>query len=188
MQQMYNTIRRTGAENVIIVNGLDWAYDLSQVDDYLIDGYNIMYSSHVYNIEPHKLGEDNWEKFFGYLTSRFPVILTEFGQFCDEKSNYNKNLLTYLEKKKIHWTAWAWYVESCKMPSIISDYDGTPLGAAGVAVKRFMANNIIQDKQQKGYNIRHQNEKYIQLEDNKVKVEKDEPTYNDIVKELQKEP
>ena len=31
MQQLYDAVRATGAENLVIIGGLDWAYDLSGV-------------------------------------------------------------------------------------------------------------------------------------------------------------
>ena len=31
MQQLYDTVRATGAQNLVIIGGLNWAYDLSGV-------------------------------------------------------------------------------------------------------------------------------------------------------------
>lgn len=35
----------------------------------------------------------------------------------------------------MHWTAWAWWVQDCTFPSLISDWNGTPLGSVGLAVQ-----------------------------------------------------
>ena len=48
MQQLYDTVRATGAQNLVIIGGLDWAYDLSGVPANRIDGYNIVYATHPY--------------------------------------------------------------------------------------------------------------------------------------------
>jgi hypothetical protein len=49
MQQLHDTVRATGAQNLVIIGGLDWAYDLSGVPANRIDGYNIAYATHPYN-------------------------------------------------------------------------------------------------------------------------------------------
>ena len=48
MQTLYNTVRATGANNTVIIGGLGYAYDLSNVTANAIIGFNIMYASHPY--------------------------------------------------------------------------------------------------------------------------------------------
>ncbi len=52
MQAMLDTVRATGAKNVVIVGGLDWAYDLSGfLEGYRLDdrgGHGIVYANHSY--------------------------------------------------------------------------------------------------------------------------------------------
>ena len=48
MQQLYDTVRATGAENLVVIGGLNWAYDLSGVPANRIAGYNIVYATHPY--------------------------------------------------------------------------------------------------------------------------------------------
>jgi hypothetical protein len=135
MQQLYNAVRATGAENVVIVNGLNYAYDLSQLNSYLLEGTNIMYGTHPYNF-PGKL-EGDWDSGFGFVPPNFPLIATEFGQYC-ATTNYVADLIQYFETKGIHWTAWAWWAQDCQFPSVIADWNGTPFGAVGMAVKNAM--------------------------------------------------
>jgi endoglucanase len=42
-------VRDTGANNVVIIGGLNYAYDLSGIANYAIDGVNIMYNTHPYD-------------------------------------------------------------------------------------------------------------------------------------------
>ncbi len=42
-------MRATGANNTVIVGGLNYAYDLSGVASYAITGFNIVYNTHPYN-------------------------------------------------------------------------------------------------------------------------------------------
>jgi hypothetical protein len=49
-QQLYNAVRGAGANNLCIIGGLDWAYDLSFVkSDFGVKGTNIVYCSHPYH-------------------------------------------------------------------------------------------------------------------------------------------
>ncbi len=134
MQQLYDTVRATGANNVVIAGGVDWAFNLSGVRSSRIDGYNIVYATHPYK---SKGPASSWPGAFGYLaTSDFaPVIATEFG---DTGSNctgaFDQGLIQYMDANHISWTAWAWYPSGCSFPALISDWDHTPT-VQGAAVK-----------------------------------------------------
>lgn len=134
MQQLYNAVRQY-ATNVVIVGGLNYAFDLSGVASYPVQGVNIMYATHPYDYSGKQSGD--WDAAFGYLTATYPVIMTEFGQYCDTDT-YVSDLLTYAQGKNIHWTAWAWWVQDCSFPSIVADWNGTPLGTVGALVKQYL--------------------------------------------------
>eukprot|EP00026_Physarum_polycephalum_P008137 Phypoly_transcript_08215.p1 GENE.Phypoly_transcript_08215~~Phypoly_transcript_08215.p1 ORF type:complete len:140 (+),score=19.14 Phypoly_transcript_08215:449-868(+) len=79
MQQLYNAVRATGANNIVMIGGLNWAFDASGVlNGFAIHGNNIVYTSHPYDY-PGKQPSD-WDAAFGNLAATYPVILTEFGQ------------------------------------------------------------------------------------------------------------
>ena len=123
MQQLYNAVRATGADNLVIIGGLDYAFDLSGVPGHRVQGYNIVYASHPYDY-PNKQPA-NWEKAWGFLAATDPVALTEFGTFNCSTSYYSQ-LIQAADAKKVSWTAWAWYPGGCGFPSIINDWNGTP--------------------------------------------------------------
>lgn len=124
-QSLYNTVRATGANNVVIINGLNYAYDLSGAGSRLITGTNIVYGTHPYNFPEKQPGD--WDRAFGYLAANYPLIATEFGtQDCS--TSYINSFINYFDSKCISWTAWAWWAESCNFPSIIGDWNGTPYG------------------------------------------------------------
>jgi hypothetical protein len=134
MQQLYDTIRGTGANNLVLVGGLDWAFSLSQVMSngrprFALDGYNIVYVSHVYNLSTKM--SDRWDVAFGDLAEYHPVILTEFGTLPDSTgacgpTQYWADVMNYANQRGLGWVAWAWYPGSCAFPSLITDYSGTP--------------------------------------------------------------
>jgi endoglucanase len=46
MQEMYNTVRNAGYTNIVIMGGLNWAYDLSGVPSNRPTGYVIVFATH----------------------------------------------------------------------------------------------------------------------------------------------
>jgi aryl-phospho-beta-D-glucosidase BglC (GH1 family) len=139
MQGLYDTVRATGAQNLVLIGGLNWAYDLSGVGDNKIVGYNIAYATHPY--ESPGRTSDTWARSFAYLTKTDPVVITEFGslgkgmqagQTC--ATEYGAQLIPYADARAISWTAWAWFPGGCSFPAIIDDWTGTP-SPSGAIVK-----------------------------------------------------
>jgi hypothetical protein len=52
MQALINAVRESGAKNIVLAGGLDWAYDLSGIaNGFALDdkgGNGIIYSTHIY--------------------------------------------------------------------------------------------------------------------------------------------
>lgn len=139
MQEMYNAVRAAGADNTVLVGGLNWCYDLSGVSNgYAIEGTNIAYATHPYDYPGKQISD--WPTGFGNLASTFPVVMTEFGQYC-ATNTYVADLLAYAQTNQIHWTAWAWYASGCAFPSIIADWNGTPSSGVGELVKSYLSGN-----------------------------------------------
>lgn len=135
MQQLYKAVRDTGATNLVIVGGLNWAYDLSEIPTYKLTGTNIVYNTHPYEVDGKLAG--NWNSGFGNLSATSPVIMTEFGNW-DCNGPYYTDLLNYAQSHGIHWTAWAWMNPlDCGFPTILADWNGTP-SAIGQIIKNHM--------------------------------------------------
>jgi aryl-phospho-beta-D-glucosidase BglC (GH1 family) len=131
MQQLYDAVRGTGAENLVIVGGLQFAFDLSGVAQSPVQGHNIVYATHPYN-QPNKQ-QVNWDAAFGNLAASAPVMATEFGDAtgsCD--ATYSSSLITYAEAHAVSWSGWAWYPADCKFPSLVADWNGTPTASGQV--------------------------------------------------------
>ncbi len=52
MQQLYDAVRAAGADNLAVIGGLNFAYDLSGVPANRISGYNILYVTNPYGGRP----------------------------------------------------------------------------------------------------------------------------------------
>lgn len=144
MQELYDTVRATGANNLVIAGGLSWSFDLSGVGGAPINGYNIMYATHPYKPQD---AETRWASSFEYLATRdiAPVIATEFGDTTSTcTGDWDSQLIAACDQYKMNWTAWAWYPASgggrpdCSFPALISDWDATPT-VQGTAVKKALA-------------------------------------------------
>ena len=103
LQTLCDTVRATGATNLVTVGGLDWGYNLSGVlQDYGVKGANFVYETHPY---PNK---KNWGKSFGDVSWKYPVYVGEWGFSGRGATNldYANRLMKYVQKHKLHWTAW----------------------------------------------------------------------------------
>lgn len=123
MQQLYDAVRSVGAENLVLVGGLDWGYDLSGVPAHRLRGYNIAYATHPYELPGKEPA--TWLAKWGFLTATDPVVLTELGSF-DCSTAYTAQLVDYAESVGASWVGWAWYPGGCSFPSMILDWKGLP--------------------------------------------------------------
>lgn len=141
MQQLYTTVRATGANNIVIIGGLDWSFNLTGVIDHPVSGTNIVYNTH-----PYKSSGTAFSQNFGFLTSTYPVIATEFGDASSGQPTgcsaaYDTSVLDYMDgtsggiPHKMSWTAWAFYeTSSCTFPPLLADSNYNP-NAPGMVVQ-----------------------------------------------------
>ncbi|HLK37861.1 MAG TPA: cellulase family glycosylhydrolase [Polyangiaceae bacterium] len=130
MQDLYDTVRQAGAENLVLIGGLQFAFDLSGVPLHRVQGHNIVWATHPYNQNGKQMA--NWDTAFGNLAMTDPVMATEFGDTTGCGTNYYSQLIAYADAHGVSWSGWAWYVSGCQFPSIISDWSGTPTAAGQV--------------------------------------------------------
>ena len=130
LQALVNAVRNSGATNLVLVAGMDWGFDLSQISNYPINGSNIVYDTHPY---PYVEKQPNsWNAAFGTISQQYAVISTESGEY-DCGTGYMSKLLSYFDAHQIGWIAWAWVVQGapCSYPQLIQDYHGTPVPGMG---------------------------------------------------------
>ena len=133
MQTLVDTIRGTGATNLVLVGGMQWGYDLSQLTTYKLNGSNLVYDTHPYPYTD-KL-PSTWDAAFGIPSQTYPVISAESGQYdCD--STYENQLLSYFDAHQIGWVGFSWSLRgnTCTYPLLVTDYNGTPAAGYGLAI------------------------------------------------------
>ncbi|MGA3056726.1 MAG: glycoside hydrolase family 5 protein [Candidatus Limnocylindrales bacterium] len=116
-----NTIRPSDPDKIILVGGLQSAYDLEYVAGAPIADVsnNVAYATHPYShqiLPPnHQATRGGWDQAYGNLSSKYPVFATEFGYEMDleyaddpiiDDTPYHQAIIDYLEAHHISWSVW----------------------------------------------------------------------------------
>jgi endoglucanase len=128
MQTLVNTVRATGANNVIMLGGLAYSNDLTQWLTYKPtdpDG-NLAAAWHSYNFNVCST-QSCWTSQISPVIAQVPLIAGEIGE-NDCADTYIDPLMSYLDSAHTSYLAWAWNADfACSSgPGLITDYTGTP--------------------------------------------------------------
>lgn len=157
MQALVDAIRSTGAKNVIVAGGINWAYELEGIPGQreLKDatGHGVIYAVHPYPHHYDGLGRETVAQVTARMEAfakQLPMIVLEFGsieamwpfppewQMTDEK--WNREIIAVLESRGWNWAAWDFHTTA--WPCLIADWDFTPTPHFGVWVKEALAKNV----------------------------------------------
>ena len=114
MQQLYNSVRGAGANNLVFVTGTTWG---DNPPSQPLVGKNIVYAAHAYTCpdsppptctspnpyDPSPL-LDRWVSF----SNSEPVAVTEFGFPSQSSGAYASNVITFARNYGWGWVAFAW--------------------------------------------------------------------------------
>lgn len=140
MQAMLNAVRKTGATNVVIASGVNWAGNLSgwlahRPEDPL---HQLAAGWHAY---PHKRelsipasGTVQYAYALGLTSAGFPVIITETGEHNAPGTvgaPLMSELLPWADQHDISYLGWTWNVWQNPDNVLIRDADGTPTDGYG---------------------------------------------------------
>jgi endoglucanase len=141
-QALVDTVRATGAGNIVIAGGLDWAYDLSGVAaGFTLDdrgGRGVMYASHIY---PWKF---DWNEKVLCMAGKAPLFIGEVGcelvplpfekpEHYQDPYVWGPDAIGYIQTHRLHWTAWSFHPRAT--PRVIGDWDFTPTPFWGAFVR-----------------------------------------------------
>jgi hypothetical protein len=127
--EIVEIIRAQGAEQPVIVGGVEYARDLSWVLEMPVEDDHVVYASHIYPAHSEVL----WGTYFGAASESYPVLITEWG-FMDENASadqpylngdaegYGGPLMAYLDERGIGWVA-CWYDDSWAPPMFTLGWD-----------------------------------------------------------------
>ncbi len=127
MQQLIDAVRSTGATQPILVDGLDWANDLSgwASQDLTDPDHQLVAAWHVYEGNSCDAARC-WDAIVAPLAAKVPVVVTEFGQ-TDCGTAFSISLMRWADQHALSYLAWTWDDwAGCGGPSLIASYSGTP--------------------------------------------------------------
>ena len=109
MQELYNTVRAAGADNVVVVPGCRNGYDLfGVIHGFAVRGRNIMYSTNIYawvsSHVPIAQWARQWRPHFELPAAQVPVLVAQWGE-GRKGIAYRHLLLRAMGKRNISWTA-----------------------------------------------------------------------------------
>jgi endoglucanase len=146
MQALLDAVRGSGAHNVVVVGGLDWAYDLSGIAQGFAltehDGNGIIYASHIY---PWKR---DWQGKALVVADKYPILLGEVGadvhkmdfipkEAQEDPYTWVPDMLGLIQKYKLHWTGFSFHPKAS--PVMIEDWSFKPTPFWGDFAKRALA-------------------------------------------------
>ncbi|BFU43872.1 cellulose binding domain-containing protein [Krasilnikovia sp. MM14-A1004] len=126
-QSLVDTVRATGATNVILLGGLAYANDLSQWLTYRPSDPtgNLAAFAHVYNFNACATTAC-WTSQYGPVAARVPLTLSEIGE-NDCAHGFVDGLMDWADARGVGYLGWTWNTWNCATgPALISDYTGTP--------------------------------------------------------------
>jgi endoglucanase len=136
MQSLVNTVRATGATNVIMLGGLTWSNDLSQWLTFkpADPTGNLMAAWHTYNFNACS-NTSCWDSQVGAVARQVPVHAGEIGQnSCAH--DYIDQVMAWADAHGVGYTAWTWNPWGCGQGNVlIEDYNGTPTTTYGEGFK-----------------------------------------------------
>jgi len=134
MQSMVNAVRSTGANNVLMLGGLEWSNDLSHWLAYepVDPDHNLAASWHSYNFNACST-TTCWNHQIAPVIKKVPLVAGEIGE-NDCAGSYINRLTSWMDSKGASYLAWTWNSDfNCASgPGLITSYNGQPtkFGAA----------------------------------------------------------
>jgi endoglucanase len=136
MQALIDTIRGTGAHNIIVAGGLEYSYNLTGVlKGFALDdkgGNGIMYATHFMDV-----------------AAKYPVLVGETGADVkkmnfiplgaqEDPATWVPDAIGFIQKNHLNWTAWSFHTGAT--PAMLSNMDDyTPNTFWGQPVKDALA-------------------------------------------------
>lgn len=136
MQDLVDAVRATGATNILMIGGLEWANDLRQWLAYEPTDplHNLAASWHAYSNNACA-SVSCWDSQVAPVAQQVPIVLGEFGQEgCG--FDYMQTLANWADEHGVSYLAWTWNAWGCTTGAVlIKSYDGTPEPGVGEGYK-----------------------------------------------------
>lgn len=135
MKHLVNVVRKTGAQNIILLGGVSFANILSKWLEYKPNDNNLVASFHLYNFNSC-IDERCFNATILPITKKAPVLITEIGE-DDCNGIFIKPLMRLFDRHKLGYLGWSWNVwQNCY--KLIDDYSGNTTGLYGLTFKQHL--------------------------------------------------
>jgi hypothetical protein len=162
MQELVDAVRATGARNVLMIGGPQYAGTLEKWTDYQPHdpSRQMAASIHIYYNTPASpdwspcYRQSCWEATIAELARTTPVVIGELGErdcasgLIDGTAMTppQESLLDWADAHDVSYLAWGWTTSDCAgEPALISDYDGTPT-AYGAGIRLHLLSVAAQER------------------------------------------
>lgn len=134
LEKLIDEIRPSDDQKIFLVAGMEWGYLLDEVIANPVNRKNVAYCTHPYPQKREKPWEPKWEKDWGHVADKYPILATEFGFMgpdergahvpCISDESYGEAIIAYFDKKGISYTPWCF--DPDWPPTLIKDWNFTP--------------------------------------------------------------
>jgi len=135
MQQLLDAVRATGATNLVLAGGLNWAGDLSGWTAHAPHDpvNNLAAAGHVYYKPEQCMGADCYSTLQEFAKGgTLPLVTGEVGEF-DCQHGFIDDFMSWADGAGVSYLAWSWSLEPCGSPgpsysagpSLISNWNGS---------------------------------------------------------------
>lgn len=146
MEGVIDGIREIDPDKICLVAPLDWAYDLAPACDEPVERDNVAYACHPYPAKAGLPWPENWEREWGCMARKAPVVCTEIGWApfgedgsgnpCGTDEPYGQILTDYMAERGISFTAWCF--DAGWGPRLLRNYEATELSTSGKFFKEYL--------------------------------------------------
>ena len=145
-------VRSHAPDTIPLVGGLDFAYDFSDGGDTPFESVDIALSAHPYPGRARTERRVAWDRAFGYLSDRYPIVFTEVGfdPFEEEELSYRgdldfgREIVGYAREKQISWAAFVFYKDPYWPMPLFSDWGDLTPTVSGYFFKDLLAGEALE--------------------------------------------
>lgn len=142
-QQLVDTIRQTGATNIILIDGPTWSGKIGLLlPQYAVKGSNIAYADHIWSNGSNR-NPSNWAANWENAAAKYPIVITEFGDNSPNCSytSWLQQVMPVIAQNTDGMFAWAFNSDGamCGRPDLI-DKNGA-VSAYGQPIYQFFKNS-----------------------------------------------
>ena len=136
MQTLINTVRQTGATNMILIGGLQYSNDLTQFTQHMpTDPMNNLAAIwHVYSFNQYvdPSAGSSTVNMLATVSAKVPLITTEIGDAVGAgQGGFAKSFMEFFDNVGYSYLAWTWDPWGQSSNVLITDENGTPTQGFG---------------------------------------------------------